>query len=212
MKDKKGFILYADTTKATLNELTDEQAGRLFKHIVSYVNDENPITEDPIVKLAFAPIKAQLKRDLDHWNSVRTVRVENGKKGGRPKKLTKAKKPNAFFEKQNNLTKAKKAVIVNVNDNVNVINIQFEDFWNLYDKKLGSKTKCETKWGNLTDEDRATIMQTLPSFLSNIKDKQFQPYPLTYLNNERWKDEPSINEHKPIELNEDWRKEVEWNG
>jgi hypothetical protein len=99
--------------------LPDEVAGRLIKHIFSYVNDEYPETDDLMLQLAFEPIKLQLKRDLKHWDEVREKRSESGKLGGRPKKQTEAKKANGFFEKQ---TKAKKAVNVNVNVNDNVMN------------------------------------------------------------------------------------------
>lgn len=117
-KDKKSFVMYCDQ-QSIFKMLPDEIAGRLIKHILAYVNDENPVTDDLVLQLAFEPIKMQLKRDLRHWDEVREKRSESGKLGGRPKKQTEAKKANGFLEKQ---TKAKKAVNVNVNvtDNVNV--------------------------------------------------------------------------------------------
>jgi hypothetical protein len=117
-KDKKSFVMYCDQ-QSIFKMLPDEIAGRLIKHILAYVNDENPVTDDLVLQLAFEPIKMQLKRDLRHWDEVRGKRSESGKLGGRPKKQTEAKKANGFLEKQ---TKAKKAVNVNVNvtDNVNV--------------------------------------------------------------------------------------------
>lgn len=119
-ENKKSFVLYCDQQNI-FNMLPDEIAGKLIKHIFAYVNDENPVTGDLILQLAFEPIKSQLKRDLRHWDEIREKRSENGKLGGRPKKQTEAKKANGFLEKQ---TKAKKAVNVNVNvtDTVNVIN------------------------------------------------------------------------------------------
>ena len=118
--DKKSFVLYCDQ-QSIFKMLPDEIAGKLIKHILAYVNDENPVTDDLVLQLAFEPIKMQLKRDLRHWDEVREKRSESGKLGGRPKKQKEAKKANGFLEKQ---TKAKKAVNVNVNvnDNVNVIN------------------------------------------------------------------------------------------
>jgi len=50
-KDKKGFILYADQ-KAIFDQLPNDKAGELIKFILSYVNDENPETDDLIIKLA----------------------------------------------------------------------------------------------------------------------------------------------------------------
>lgn len=79
----------------------------------------------------------------------------------------------------------------NVNNNINIV---FDVFWNLYNKKVGSKSKCEKKWNKLKDVERQKIVDTLPNFLAGIKDKQFQPFPETYLNQERWNDEI-----KPVE-------------
>ena len=69
------------------------------------------------------------------------------------------------------------------------INIEFSVFWNLYNKKKGSIDNCTKKWLKLSDEEREQIIHTLPAFLLNIKEKQFQPYPETYLNQKRWEDE-----------------------
>lgn len=82
---KKGFVLYADQ-KELFDQLTNEKAGELIKHIFSYVNDEDPESKDIIINLAFTPIKQQLKRDLDKYEKRASNSRENGKKGGRPKK------------------------------------------------------------------------------------------------------------------------------
>jgi hypothetical protein len=79
---------------------------------------------------------------------------------------------------------------------INNINISFDTFWNLYNKKQGDKEACEKKWIKLTDTDRQKIIDTLPLFLSKITDKQFQPLPATYLNQKRWNDEISKSDSK----------------
>jgi hypothetical protein len=116
MEGKKSFVLYTDW-HSIFEDLTDEEAGKMIKHIFSYVNDKDPKLDDRMLSLIFKPMQMQLKRDLSKWDSIRQKRSEAGKMGGRPKNQTKAKKANALFEKQ---TKAKKAV--NVNVNVNDIN------------------------------------------------------------------------------------------
>jgi hypothetical protein len=78
------------------------------------------------------------------------------------------------------------------------INIEFDVFWNLYNKKV-SKEKSVAKWNKLSYYDKVKIIQTLPAFIAKIKDKQYQPHPDTYLNNRRWEDEetpkiPYIND------------------
>ena len=64
----------------TFNELSDEQAGKLIKTIFQYVNDLNPEPQG-LIKLAFIPIKQQLKEDLVKWEDTCSKRSEAGKKG-----------------------------------------------------------------------------------------------------------------------------------
>ena len=78
-KDKKGFVLYADQ-KLIFDDLTNEEAGVLIKHIFSYVNDENPILTDRLIDMAFKPIKLQLKRDLVKYEGVRERNSANARK------------------------------------------------------------------------------------------------------------------------------------
>ena len=65
----------------TIMKMPDDKAGLLFKHILKYVNDLNPITDDLIVELTFEPIKQQLKRDLDKYNDVKIDKSNSGKLG-----------------------------------------------------------------------------------------------------------------------------------
>jgi hypothetical protein len=118
MQGKKSFVLYADQ-REVFEELSNEDAGKLIKHIYAYVNDENPETEDKLIRLAFLPIKTQLKRDLKLWEDKKQVRSEAGKKGG----LAKASNATNHLAKPSNAkqTLANLAVNVNVNDNVNDI-------------------------------------------------------------------------------------------
>ena len=119
---KKGFILYADQ-KELFDQLPDDKAGLLIKHIYAYVNDENPETNDPIVKIAFISIRQQLKRDLDKWESETKKRSDAGKKGmaNRWKDHNKVKQD---ITNDNSvtpvITKITDSVNVNVKDKVNV--------------------------------------------------------------------------------------------
>ena len=115
MQGKKSFVLYSDQ-REVFEELSNEDAGKLIKHIYAYVNDENPETEDKLLRLAFLPIKTQLKRDLKLWDDKKHLRSEAGKKGG----LAKASNATNVVAKPSNATNslAKLAVNVNVNDNV----------------------------------------------------------------------------------------------
>ena len=79
-EDKKGFILYADQ-KELFSQLPDELAGKLIKHIMAYVNDENPVSDDIVINIAFTPIKLQLKRDLVKFEQTKGRRSIAGKIG-----------------------------------------------------------------------------------------------------------------------------------
>jgi hypothetical protein len=98
MEGKKSFILYCDLIHA-VEELTDDQAGKLLKIILQYVNDQNPEIEDQILKVAFTPIKLALKRDLEEWKKTCDRNKVNGEKGGRPPKEPKTQKTHSVSEK-----------------------------------------------------------------------------------------------------------------
>lgn len=116
---------------------------------------------------------------------------------------------NLFNEETNSYVTLSKELVNpyvsdSVNDSVvkssNIINIDFEIFWNLYNKKKGDKDKIKIKWEKLNDNDRQKIINTLPTFLNSISDKQYQPFPETYLNNKRWNDEIENNTKKDYRL------------
>jgi len=111
-ENKKSFILYCDQ-KGVWDKLDNEQAGKLIKHIISYVNDENPIAPDFITELAFEPIKQQLKRDLKQWAEKREVRSIAGKAGAEARWQKIAEDGKRISDM------AKMAVNANVNVNVN---------------------------------------------------------------------------------------------
>ena len=75
----------------------------------------------------------------------------------------------------------------------------FYEFWNEYDKKI-DKVKCE-KWYIKNIESKSRHEEVIKGIKNwknsgNWNDKQFQPYPYTFLNNERWKDEPPATKPK----------------
>lgn len=69
------------------------------------------------------------------------------------------------------------------------INVPFEDFWNLYDKKTSPKDLCQKKWENLKDSERELAIKYIPSYKISQPDKQFRKDPSTYLNQKAWNNE-----------------------
>ena len=69
------------------------------------------------------------------------------------------------------------------------INISFDEIWNLYDYKTGTKEKLRKKWESLTDIEREKIKIHVPLYVKSTPDKQFRKHFQTYLNNRGWEDE-----------------------
>jgi hypothetical protein len=117
-ENKKSFVAYCDWEE-TFEELSDEEAGKLVKHLFKYVNDKNPETSDKLTKMCFIPIKQSLKRDLKKYETYIEKQSVNGKKGGRPKNPTLSEITQPFIEKP------KKADSVSVSDNVSDIHTTY---------------------------------------------------------------------------------------
>jgi len=80
--------------------------------------------------------------------------------------------------------------------------IEFEKFWNLYNKKVGSKESVFKKFSKLSDTEIDTIFETLPKYIESTPDKQYRKNPETYINQKSWNDEIIIKTnnngtHKP---------------
>ena len=107
--------------KETFDALPDDKAGMLVKHIFAYVSDENPETDDILIKAVFANIKQTLKRDLKKWESTGIKRADIGRLGGiksgeaRQSKM----KQNEAIASKSKQNEANEPVSVNVSDSVN---------------------------------------------------------------------------------------------
>jgi hypothetical protein len=201
--NKKSVILYCDIIY-TINELSDEEAGKLFKHYLAYINDLDPIPIDKLTQIVFEPIKQQLKRDLIKWEDNSPNRVAKAKKAGIASGVARELKrtqTNSVVQNElgssktnsNELNPTKRTA--NVNVNVIYINIQFLDFWDAYGKKTGSIEKLKKKWGALSDKDRSEIMEYIPKYRLSQPDVKYRLNPETFLNGKRWNDE-IITENK----------------
>jgi len=65
----------------------------------------------------------------------------------------------------------------------------FEQFWDLYDKKVGDKTKIFSKWCKLSKKDKRLIFAFIPKYKEAQPDKMYRKDPITFLNNKSWNDE-----------------------
>lgn len=80
---KKSFVLYHDF-EATLNELSDEQAGKLLRATFAYsARGEIVDYGEVAVKLTMPAVRAQIDRDNEKYDKVCERNRKNGQLGGR---------------------------------------------------------------------------------------------------------------------------------
>lgn len=103
-KKRKSFVLHIDVL-SVLDDLNDEQAGRLFKAILANRKGEG-VEIDTLTKIAMSPFKAQFDRDDEKYQNIVERNKNNGLKGGRPKTQENQDKPTGL---SGNSGKPKKA-------------------------------------------------------------------------------------------------------
>jgi len=67
--------------------------------------------------------------------------------------------------------------------------IEFDFFWNLYDKKVGDLKKCKKKWDGFDFEKQSKILHHVEQYVIHTPDKKYRANPETYFNQERWTNE-----------------------
>lgn len=78
------------------------------------------------------------------------------------------------------------------NNNITV----FNEFWELYNKKLNKEDSIKA-FKKIKSNEYELIKNHIPIFVKQFKDKQFQPYFSTYLNKKRWQDE--VETKQPVQ-------------
>jgi len=115
------------------------------------------------------------------------IRKKAGSKGGNPNLV---KQKLSKVETKGLPITENESESLNKDETINkIIKEEFENFWNLYNKKVGSKEKILKKFLKLSEVDRNKIFETLPEYLKSTPDKQYRKHPETYLNNHSWNDE-----------------------
>ena len=164
-ENKKGFLLYCDLIH-TVQKLNDEQAGKLFKHVLDYVNDLNPVTEDLLTQVCFEPIKQSLKRDLKKWEKQHEQRIAAGKKS-------------AQVRKQNSTTVNDRSVSSTVSGSVSV-SVKEKDIYRSFAHLSMSLTEFNKLELEYTKQQIDGVIDSIQNFANNKK------YKSLYLTAKNW--------------------------
>ena len=78
-------------------------------------------------------------------------------------------------------------IIDNTNKESNKSIERFEEFWNIYNKKVG-KDKTKAKWSKLKDKEVDAIFKALPSYIAS-REVKYRKDPERYLTHRVWEDE-----------------------
>ena len=161
---KTGFILHLDSL-AVLDELTNEQAGILFKAIRDYNLGKEPEL-DFAMKMAFLPFKNQFVRDSVKYDGVCERNKINGAKGGRPKKPKETEKTQVVLEepkKADNKNDNK-----NDNENNNNIIVPFQErvnsFLNWFNLEFTKHGKQQAKFRTLNNQTESNLKKLLDKY------------------------------------------------
>ena len=175
--NKKSFLLYCDLIH-TVKKLTDEQAGKLFKHTLEYVNDKDPVTDDIITDLCFEPIRQSLKRDLKKYEKIRQKKSEAGKKG-MAKRWGKDNKDNKCYKPITKIT---------VSDSVSVSDT---DIYRSFAHLSISVEQFNKLNKDYSQDQINSVLEAIENFKQNTK------YKSLYLTAKNWlKKEPKLDEDK----------------
>jgi hypothetical protein len=155
MTRRKSFIIHIDSLEI-LDDLTNEQAGLLFKAIRSHQLDVETDL-DPLTKIAFSPFKNQFIRDDEKYLLTCKARADAGSKGGKAKAIkTKQKVANVIKSKQ---------IVANLADSVSK---------NVSKNEIDSDNKKNMTPNKFSDEDIQLSKDIYKSLLT-INPKHREP-------------------------------------
>lgn len=193
MKDP-AFLFYSDNFLSGTMFFTDEQVGKYIRllcaqHLTGHLRENHMIF---ICKSYDKDIWEKFKKDDDGLYFNERLDDEISKR--RKYSESRANNKKGKIKDHKNTSKSYEKHMGNENENGNMdltysLNIDFEFFWNEYDKKVGNKEKLRKKWESLTDKERQDIISYIPLYKQSRPDKQFRKDPSTFLNNKSWNDE-----------------------
>lgn len=134
-ENKKSFLLYCDLIH-TVSKMPKEKAGELFMHILEYVNDKNPDTDDLIIQLTFEPIKQCLKRDLQKYENIRLKNIENANKRWKKNNATASDRMQTNTKNAVNDSVSDKDINNNIDSRKQKFASTLKEFSNIYSRDM----------------------------------------------------------------------------
>ena len=207
---KLPYVKVFGDLSATVDLLSDAEAGRLLKSLLHYINGG----EDELLgqeKLVFAMLKSQIDRDSASYAAFTDKQRENGKKGGRPQKANafsdNPKNPSLFSETQKSQEEEKEKDkdkdkdqdqekdkdVTGAKAPSRARDGRFDVFWANYPRKVGKEAarKAFSRL-NMTNELLSQMLSAIKQQCASpqwTKDNgQYIPNPATWLNQGRWED------------------------
>lgn len=185
-----------------LDCLSDDEYGRLIRAMQKYSIDGEEIQLPGNEKMFWKRCRNTVDRYKSSYESRLTANIENGKKGGRPKKQSlvleseeNPKNPMVFSETQKSHTKTKPKA--NTKTNITPIapkGADFDLFWQAYPKKVG-KDAARKAFGRVkvpVESLLTAIEQQKCGRQWQEDDGKYIPNPATWLNQGRWQDEVQV--------------------
>lgn len=160
---KKGFVLYNDQ-KEVIDELDNEQAGKLFKAIYEY-NVNKKITLTGSLKIIFIPFKTSFDRDNEKWEEISRQRSEAGKRHTGNQHTRKKEEL-----EQNGTSGTNGTVSVSVKDSVSVIDSVSVSVNNIPDTHDTVFQFCLSLFENYNEND---LKKSCKKFFNFYKEKKW---------------------------------------
>jgi len=190
MKDPAVLFYFQDFLVGT-EFMTDDEVGKYIR-ILCHQADKGSLSEVQIKRICRGVIPEAIMEKLSEDDNGNLYQKRMREEREKRTNYTESRRKNRT-KKLNIISSTYDKHMENENENINkdvikTINVPFEKFWNLYDKKE-DRIKCEGKWNRLTDKERETCIIKLPAYILSTPDKQYRKNPATYINNKSWENE-----------------------
>jgi len=167
--------------------------GERYIQIIQFNKHQNPHRQEkdseipPPPDELNEPVRNKVGTDSEHVRAQVGRRSEMGEK---EKEQEKEKEK----EQGKDCAKVIKSIITDDEppdrEKKKILKLEFERWWKVYPRKV-SKKRCLAAWMSIKPEVEFVIADTLNRIKNDFKwqEKQFIPYPETYVRGERWEDE-----------------------